>query len=230
MDLSSLSSSGDPRTILMFSGGRDSTIAAIRLNKMNVPIKLVTITSKHLEGIDRVHMRLKELAKFLPRTTPWLNVEQPDELLTDMSFYDQTCLPCHHAYIVVSAAIAKTINASQMAFGYTSYQNEWPEQTPLAVARLEHTLKQYGIELILPVYDIVSREQAIKELIESGLSSESLEQKCLRQISNVALSEERLIQQVSLWEKAINSSMSALVNIPINVLAHNIIGDFCDDN
>lgn len=230
MNLSSLSSSGGSRTILMFSGGRDSTLAAIRLNKINVPIKLVTITSRHLEGIDRVHKRLKELAYVLPKATPWLHIEQPDELFTDMSFYDQTCLPCHHAYVVVSAAIAKTINASQMAFGYTTYQNDWPEQTPLAVSRLEHALKQYGIKLILPVYDIATREQAIEELIKNGLSAESLEQKCLRQITNVALSDERLTQQVSLWEKAISCSMSGLVNIPINVMAYNNIGDFCDDN
>jgi len=226
MNLKSLSSVGEPRTILMFSGGRDSTLAAIRLNKMKIPIKLVTITSRHLEGIDRVHMRLNELANHLPETTPWLHIEQPDELLTDMSFYDQTCLPCHHAYVVVSAAIAKTINASQMAFGYTTYQNDWPEQTPLAVSRLEHTLKRYGIELLLPVYDIASREMAIEELTVNGLSSESLEQKCLRQITNVALSEERLAQQVELWENAIDQSMRVINGIAIKLLSHKNIEDF----
>jgi predicted subunit of tRNA(5-methylaminomethyl-2-thiouridylate) methyltransferase len=226
MNLNSLTNFGETKTILMFSGGRDSTLAAMRLNKIGVPMKLVTITSKHLEGIERVHKRLAELAEVLPKTTPWLHIEQPEELLTDTTFYDQTCLSCHHAYVVVSAAIAKTINASRMAFGYTQYQNDWPEQTPLAVSRLSSTLIRHGIELVLPVYDLVSREDAINELLLNGLSAESLEQKCLRQITNVALSEERLIQQVELWENAIDRSMMSLPDIPISVIAHNLIGDF----
>ena len=63
---------------------------------------LVTVTSTHLVGMEQVRQRLKELARLLPKDTPWIHVRQPEELKTDTSFYDRTCLPCHHAYVVVS--------------------------------------------------------------------------------------------------------------------------------
>jgi hypothetical protein len=216
-------------TVLMFSGGRDSTVGCLRLHKMGNSITLVTITSTHLEGIERVKARLRELAKVLPEDTQWIHIEQPEELLTDTSFYDQTCLPCHHAYVVVSAIIARSVNAHRIAFGYTSYQGDWPEQTPLAISRLAFTLKKYGIDLVLPVYDIDSRDDVIAELLDNGFSCESLEQKCLRQVTNIALSEDRLSEQVALWESAIDKSMNQMHQIPINVLEHCKLGDLSNE-
>ena len=105
--------------MLMFSGGRDSTLAALRLGELtDRPLTLVTITSSHLVGIDRVRRRLGELARLLPQESRWLNIRQPTELLTDTSFYDQTCLPCHHAYVVASAAISKSLALGTVALGY----------------------------------------------------------------------------------------------------------------
>jgi hypothetical protein len=115
----------------MFSGGRDSTLAALRLHRSATPLSLVTVTSSHLIGLNLVRRRLSELSKVLPETTPWLNVRQPVDLKTDTSFYEQTCLPCHHAYVVVSGAIAALTGIRSLAFGYAGYQNNWPEQTPV---------------------------------------------------------------------------------------------------
>jgi len=50
--------------------------------------------------------------------TPWLRARQPTELQTDTSFYEQTCLPCHHAYVVVSGVLARRLGAHRLAFGY----------------------------------------------------------------------------------------------------------------
>jgi hypothetical protein len=74
----------------------------------------VTITSSHLIGMNLVRRRLSELSKVLPETTPCLNVRQPVDLRTDTSFYEQTCLPCHHAYVVVSGAIATVTGATRV--------------------------------------------------------------------------------------------------------------------
>ena len=74
--------------LLMFSGGRDSTLAALRLHHGRVPLRLVTVTSSHLTGINLVRRRLSELSKILPATTPWLNIRQPVDLKTDTSFRD----------------------------------------------------------------------------------------------------------------------------------------------
>jgi hypothetical protein len=188
------------------------------------PLSLVTVTSNHLTGLNLVRRRLSELSKILPAATPWLNIKQPIDLKTDTSFYEQTCLPCHHAYVVVSAAIAALTGARCLAFGYAGYQDNWPEQTPLAVEHLRAVLARYGIVLSLPVYDLRSRAAAFRELESFGLSTESLEQKCIQQVTNVTLSEDRLRQQVLLWEAAIDRSMEALDKIKIEVLDRTTLG------
>jgi hypothetical protein len=212
--------------VLMFSGGRDSSIAAIRLARAGLAQTLVTITSDHLFGIGNVRRRLGELTAHLPATTRWLRIEQPIDLATDTSFYERTCLPCHHAYVVVAAAVARSVNASHLAFGYTDYQADWPEQTPLAVLRLRTVLADYGVKLHLPVADLASREQAEAELRMLGLSTSSLEQKCSRQVTNSTLDEQLLGAQVSLWEGAIRRSMDALDRIPAAIMEESTLAEF----
>jgi PP-loop superfamily ATP-utilizing enzyme len=56
--------------LLMFSGGRDSTLAAVRMTRRGSPLILVTVSSSHLVGIDRVRRRLGELARIIPIETP----------------------------------------------------------------------------------------------------------------------------------------------------------------
>jgi hypothetical protein len=216
----------DGRRLLMFSGGRDSTLAAMRMNAEGLPVALVTVSSWHLVGIERVKARLREMSGHLPPNTPWFHARQPNELRTDTSFYEQTCLPCHHAYVVVSGVIAKSLGACSLAFGYAQYQEDWPEQTPLAVSRLRHVLARHGITLELPVYDLSSKAAAAAELQKLGLSAEALEQKCLRQVTNVALPEVKLAEQIALWENAIDRSMMQIESIKIEVLEQRTIGDF----
>src|SRR5215472_5668597 len=93
-------------SVLMFSGGRDSTVAALRMCESGAVPVLVTVSSWHLVGIDRVRERVREIGRWLPAGTPWLIIRQPIELQTDTSFYERTCLPCHHAYVVAGAAVA----------------------------------------------------------------------------------------------------------------------------
>lgn len=210
----------------MFSGGRDSTLAAARLSQAGVPLLLVTVSSSHLIGIDRVKRRLSELTKILPAETPWMHVQQPTELRTDTSFYEQTCLPCHHAYVVVSGALAKSAGVRRLAFGYAGYQREWPEQTPLAIDSLTRVLKRHGIELELPVQELAGRQEAIQELEVLGLSTDALEQKCLRQVLNVSLNANLLRQQVKLWEEAIDRSMTQIGTIDLEILDERLLGTF----
>jgi hypothetical protein len=162
----------------------------------------------------------------LDDSTPWLHVRQPMELRTDTSFYERTCLPCHHAYVVVSGALARSLGADRLAFGYTSYQRDWPEQTPLAIARLSSVLERHGITLELPVYEVACKEAAIGELSVFGLSTEALEQKCLRQVTNLALRDDLLRTQLELWESAIDRSLACLDEIGLDILERCTVGDF----
>ena len=204
--------------VLMFSGGRDSSIAAIRLAEQGFRPLLVTVSSWHLLGVERVKERVAELDKAIQSPLPWVIVKQPESLKTDTSFYEQTCLPCQHAYVVAGAVIAAKTGIKTLAFGYASYQNSWPEQTPEAVDRLTQTLSSHGIDLVMPVYDLASRENAVAELRSHNLRGESLEQKCIRQVTNVTLPPEKLNQQIDLWVKAIDASMRSLNEIDIDIV------------
>jgi predicted subunit of tRNA(5-methylaminomethyl-2-thiouridylate) methyltransferase len=209
---------GASRSVLMFSGGRDSTLSAARMYEQGLAPILVTISSSHLVGMEKVRERVRELSRHLSVRMPWLVVRQPEELKADTSFYDRTCLPCHHAYVVAGAAVAAKAGAKTLAFGYASYQNAWPEQTPLAIEHLTAVLCRHGIRLVLPVYDLLTRDQAVAELRARQLSTEALEQKCVQQINNLALTSDRLEQQIELWEHAIEASLVGLQAIEIEVI------------
>ena len=153
-------------TRVCFSGGRDSTLAALRLAHSGQRLILVTVTSDHLVGIDSVRRRLLELRGHLPLNTRWIQVAEPEDLKTDTRFYAPSCLPCHHAYTVAAVWVAEKCGAREVAFGYVGYQSSWPEQTPQAVQRLARILSRHGLTLLLPVYDLQTKADAIEELRE----------------------------------------------------------------
>ena len=204
--------------VLMFSGGRDSTLAAVRLYRQGYRPTLVTISSGHLVNIRAVRERLCELRSVLPDKTRWMRIRQPEALRTDTSFYERTCLPCHHAYVVAGAVLALKLKTQRLAFGYATYQGSWPEQTQEATRRLGEALARHAIELLLPVYGIASREQAVEELQANGLDPRALEQKCLQQVTNVELPPDLLTKQIQQWEAAIDASVSEIDRVDLEVL------------
>lgn len=194
--------------LLMFSGGRDSTLAALRLHEAGHPLSLVTITAGHLFGLNNVERRLRELAPILSPDTEWLQIVQPAFRDTQRFFHQQTCLPCQSAYVVTGVTVAREKGLQKIAMGYASYQAGWPEQGPEATKILKSTLARYGFDLMLPVYDVASRANVIEELKSRGVSELALEQKCTRQVTNVELEESILSQQLGLWAKAIDEELA----------------------
>jgi len=59
----------------MFSGGRDSTLAAVRLANRYEKLVLITVTTANLVGFKRVGQRLVELKHHLPSNTEWLHIK-----------------------------------------------------------------------------------------------------------------------------------------------------------
>lgn len=187
--------------VLMFSGGRDSSLAAIRLANAFENLRLVTVTSEHLVGIEAVHSRLDELRAQL-QSVEWLHVLQPR--LNGLEGDDHgTCLPCHLAYTAIGVRAALDSNWHNLAMGYVGYQNGWPEQTPQAVALLRAELQRVGIELQLPVYEIATKDEACIELSKSGLNEKSLEQKCLLQKMHRSVDRDELTGMLAGWSGAL---------------------------
>lgn len=165
--------------VVMFSGGRDSTLAAVRLHSQAKRVALVTVSSDHLVGIDRVRQRLLELRSILPESTPWIHIISPHSLSERRDLEAFTCLPCHRFYTQAGVLMADDLGAKILAFGYSGYQSWWPEQTPYAVHRLSEELREIDLDLATPVYAVDSKDAAGRELEALNLSPEALEQKCL---------------------------------------------------
>lgn len=111
-----------------------------------------------------------------------------------------------------------------MALGYAGYQGTWPEQTPLATKRLTRALLQFGINLVLPSYDLTSKDQAARLLESYGIANTSLEQKCLRQVTNVSLGCTELEKELGEWESAITASFKRLDDIELEVWTQTTLG------
>jgi len=202
----------------MFSGGRDSTLAALRLADSGIDQILVTVSSDHLIGLASVEERLAELSGQLPTGTIWANVRQPPASRADEAFRVPTCFPCHKAYTTVAVQLAEAYGTDSIAFGYASYQGDWPEQRPEAVSFLRDTLGSIGLSLLTPVYDLPSKDAARAELRERGMVDSALEQKCLAQIHHRALSPREYSEEFQAWTAALIHSLSSRDGIKPEIL------------
>ena len=184
--------------VLLFSGGRDSSIAAIRLGRQYARLKLVTVSTDHLVGMSHVIDRLRELKRHLDPATLWYHFtfegepEIGSELLT-------SCLPCHAVYLLAGLAVAAENDISNIAFGYTQYQSSWAEQTVQGRTAISEVMTLFGRRALFPVSDLNSKEQAIDELRALGITVLALEQKCLRQQVNHQSDQNLLHAEIRRW-------------------------------
>ncbi|MBA3052044.1 MAG: hypothetical protein FP827_02990 [Candidatus Omnitrophica bacterium] len=174
-----------------------------------------------------MHQRIMQLKKYLPKETEWVQVILPKFTIKEQ-LLNVTCLPCQRAYIVTGTIIARRNNISNLAMGYSGYQNSWPEQTPYATGGLRKLLKIKGIQLHLPVYRIKEKDYALDELTRLGLKKESYEQKCLKQKYNVDLDEEILKTEIDKWIDGISEIIQSKNKVTLDIRFHGRISDIVD--
>ncbi len=141
-------------------------------------------------------------------------------------FRAPTCLPCHCVYAAIGITLTEWYKADSLAFGYTQYQSDWPEQTPYAIERLTYLLTCRKIRLVLPGYDIGSKSDAVAELSRYNLSPNALEQKFSRQRFNVdTLETSRLKEEIAVWEQVLLQTVKALSGNGIKTIAESFLRD-----
>ena len=211
--------------IHMFSGGRDSTLAAVRLTGSWEKLVLVTATAQDLKGLNRVKQRLVELKPYLPCNTEWLNIALPSSLSKNQHSRLTTCLSCHHSYLVIGAMVAESFGSSHLALGYTGYQSSWVEQTPYAIESLREIMSSIGLNIVLPVLDIVNKEKANEELRSYRLSEISLEQKCVRQLIDPNLQGDLLRLEVDQMAKQLIQVLANRNSMSLNIVDRILLND-----
>jgi 3-methyladenine DNA glycosylase AlkC len=167
--------------VLLFSGGRDSTLAAIRLGKSFDHVVLVTILSPHMTGLSKVQSRVEELKRILAVRCEWMLVPETRLVPLRTTSDDIGCIDCHFGYFVTAHSIARQLECESIACGFVQYQNAWVEQTPYAVRRLSELMAEHGTKLVFPVAELGSKEEVEAELKSNLVSTDSLELKCSRQ-------------------------------------------------
>lgn len=167
----------EKRSILLFSGGRDSTLAALRLFQQYHSITLLTFSTERLDGLSNVYKRYEELRRHIKFDAYVLRLS--GENPRSIQFAD-SCLNCQANYISAAISTMKQLSIRILAMGFTRYQAYLPEQNKTATRLLgKEVFSKRGIRMILPVYRFTSKEQIDLELNKySGISKESLEQKC----------------------------------------------------
>lgn len=212
-------------SVLMFSGGRDSTLASVRLANRGKQLILATVTSEHLEGIASVKARLMELKHYLSEDTLWVLFPDDGVVSPALTVAPNTCLPCFLKYTSLGVIIARKFNIPSLAYGFTQYQSAWPEQTPYAIAGFREVLAAFAINLELPVYDVATKEEVIEKLRVLGLTDFSLEQKCCRQIMNQEIPLPLLEKAINEWSTALYSSVSSNIFHEPTILLSLKLGD-----
>lgn len=175
------------RQLVMFTGGRDSTLTAAHLMLQGIPVHLwsgKSGCSLHREILD---YRIKELRDRFGNLVV-------DHVVCDISGSFRTIaiadieddiLEFKKNLVLLGEKIAihahvidycKKKNISIVNDGVTLYQNEFPEQRMIAREYFGKIMELYGIYYHSPIYEFAQSADDVKyRLLQLGLSTKSLE-------------------------------------------------------
>jgi len=179
------------RIALLFSGGRDSSLAVCRLAHQKIKIVPITCFNGVTINNEISHYRYKELKNRFPDfieehiNIPTFGLFRKLSIVTlenDFKEYSTNlvCLGCKLA--AYSSAIAHCVenSISVIADGYTSYQSsKYPEQSKEVIEILKNFSAEFGILYINPVFNQDSFQKTKYELFDFGISSNSIEGVCI---------------------------------------------------
>lgn len=176
--------------VLLFSGGRDSSLACAVLAKKGYKIHLLTFNNGTTTNLSLAERRYKELDKRFPdaiiarKVIPSYGLFKEIALTSiekDFKKYETNllCMGCKLAMHVLSLIYCLENKVSIIADGYTEYQRTWVEQIPQAIQTVRKFHEEYKVKYVNPVYDQNSKDQVKKKLFSFGLSTKSLEGSCL---------------------------------------------------
>jgi tRNA(Ile)-lysidine synthase TilS/MesJ len=161
-------------TALLFSGGVDSTYAAVVLARSCRRVHLLTFQNGHGHyGFRRVKRRHKELESRFPGSfEPNLQSIKDlfkqtvvDQLPEDHERYGSAFVWCLGCKLSMHAAAIKhclRTGLTHIADGSAGDTAEMVEQMPVSVAAIQRLYQDHGIEFSVPVYDVPRDEKRVE--------------------------------------------------------------------
>jgi len=172
--------------LVMYSGGRDSTLVACKLMLKNIPVFLFSANSgcslhrgPLQDRIARLRSRFGDLivahkVEDISGTFRSIALENIEE---DFAKYKKNLILLGEklAIHVHGIDICKRQGMTVMNDGINQYQKDFPEQRDVARDFLQTFTQSYGIEYRSPVYDSPGMLYVKHRLMQLGLSAKSLE-------------------------------------------------------
>lgn len=186
-----------PEVLLMFSGGRNSFLSALRLHREGYYVTLVTFYNGCMQGMGSVRQDAMRIVKHLGEDSarfagiysiivPFRKFQDPYVLDgkfcgSDCSPVAQisqlNCLACHTAMYVAGLAYCKTHGITTIADGARESQGFFVE-LPIMKTHYENLALSYGVKVITPVYDLVDDQERKNEITRAGLIPKTMELQC----------------------------------------------------
>lgn len=175
----------DPQVVL-FTGGRDSTLTACTLMIRNIPVILFTADSKCSLHRDVYKYRYDELKRRFGDLLVEHVVEDISGTFRSIALenLEQDILKYRKNLVLLGEKLAihvhvvifcKLRGISTINDGIVSYQQDLPEQRVVAKRFLKSFMKDYSITYNSPIYDLPSEEDVKYKLLQLGISTKSLE-------------------------------------------------------
>ena len=195
--------------LLLYSGGRDSTLAAVKLYNAGYNIHFIHFDNGHMRDQDKPYLTFQEIFNqekeyyfdyelssvdiqplFEEYFSYWSkNIDTDPTLISEIR-----CLSCRMAMYTKVIQIAKEKGYKYIAEGARISQKFMLEQLPI-INRLKDLTATYGIKLLLPVLYVDDDQKEIEELLANGYSSKTWESKCLigKPAKDKSIEDERII-------------------------------------
>lgn len=176
---------------LLFSGGRDSSLACSVLARQGYHIHLLTFNNGATASNNLIEYRISELQALFPKQIiGWERIPSYglfkkialSRIEQDFQNYkiNLICLGCKLAMHTKALQYSISHDINILASGNTKYQSNWSEQNPVAINILEGFCKKFGVEYINPIYNLLDSEDQAKEMLyDMGFSPKALEATCL---------------------------------------------------
>lgn len=173
-------------TLVLFSGGRDSSLVACLLTTRGQQVHLLTCNNGVCIGAELSQHRFVELQTALGERLEGRTVVSSmglfrrvaiQDIESDFARFGKNLILLGSQLATHTKGILYCLDhgLKTMAAGSTRYQAHFPEQMDVARDRLRAFCGEYGVEYLLPVGDLATEDDVKYRLLDYGVSTKSLE-------------------------------------------------------
>lgn len=202
----------DKDVLLLYSGGKDSALSAVRLRSLGYHVYFIHFDNGHMLDQDKPYLTFKntfdqydgyyfdyqnsavDISNIFYKYFENWKKEYGDTLNDATLTSEVRCLSCRMAMYTKVFEFAFEHHFKYVAEGARISQKFMLEQQPM-IDRLKDFASCYGIELLYPVLYLEDDKEEIIELLENGFSSKGWESKCLlgRKAKDKSVEDEQII-------------------------------------